>query len=162
MIHITLFFTVRFLPSEALHPLIGKAVSKAFRLKRRYLKTAGIPLESWIYEMSLEARFRNDDQTDTAALASPARRNLAPHGVLDRGWIGSFRSSQSGAAEFARADRYGVESDSGRSGDTPDRQPGAGALRSVGEVAALVAFVAGSERSYMTGANLTVDGVTNQ
>jgi 3-oxoacyl-[acyl-carrier protein] reductase len=32
---------------------------------------------------------------------------------------------------------------------------------SVDEVAALVAFVAGPESSYITGANLTVDGGTN-
>ena len=33
--------------------------------------------------------------------------------------------------------------------------------RSVDDVAALVAFVAGPEASYITGANLTVDGGTN-
>jgi 3-oxoacyl-[acyl-carrier protein] reductase len=33
--------------------------------------------------------------------------------------------------------------------------------RTVDEIAALVAFVAGPEASYITGANLTVDGGTN-
>lgn len=32
---------------------------------------------------------------------------------------------------------------------------------SVDEIAAMVAFVAGTEASYITGANLTVDGGTN-
>ena len=36
-----------------------------------------------------------------------------------------------------------------------------GRYGSVDEVAALVAFVAGPEASYITGANLTVDGGTN-
>jgi 3-oxoacyl-[acyl-carrier protein] reductase len=48
-----------------------------------------------------------------------------------------------------------------------DGAPGQKAVTSLGryghaeEVAALVAFVAGPEASYITGANLTVDGDTN-
>jgi 3-oxoacyl-[acyl-carrier protein] reductase len=50
------------------------------------------------------------------------------------------------------------------SGDSAVPQKAATALNrygSVDEVAALVAFIAGPESSYITGANLTVDGGTN-
>ena len=43
----------------------------------------------------------------------------------------------------------------------PKAAPAIDRYGSVDEVAALVAFVAGPEASYITGANLTVDGGTN-
>ncbi|MCV4770402.1 SDR family oxidoreductase, partial [Escherichia coli] len=49
-------------------------------------------------------------------------------------------------------------------GEWAEPQRAATALQRYGkvdEVAALVAFVAGPEASYITGANLTVDGGTN-
>jgi NAD(P)-dependent dehydrogenase (short-subunit alcohol dehydrogenase family) len=65
------------------------------------------------------------------------------------------------SAELTRADRNGVEFGYKRLSDTPDRQHALGRNRHVDELAALVAFVAGQEASYITVANLTVDGVTN-
>ena len=46
-------------------------------------------------------------------------------------------------------------------GNAADAATALGRYGTVDEVAALVSFVAGPEASYITGANLTVDGGTN-
>jgi len=64
-----------------------------------------------------------------------------------------------GQQRAARSDRHGIESRLGWTGRC--RRRAATSLDRYGhvdEVAALVAFVAGPESSYITGANLTVDG----
>ena len=61
----------------------------------------------------------------------------------------------------AGADRHGFESRRRRLGCAPEGHTALDRYGSVDEVAALIAFVAGPEASYITGANLTVDGGTN-
>jgi 3-oxoacyl-[acyl-carrier protein] reductase len=78
-------------------------------------------------------------------------------GVVQRGGEPGHHGQQRPAG----SDRHGFES---RAGDWAVPQKAATALDRYGhvdEVAALVAFVAGPEASYITGANLTVDGGTN-
>ena len=60
---------------------------------------------------------------------------------------------------FQTADRYGLESCRGRMGCATEGEHRSDRYGSVDEVAALVAFVAGPEASYITGANL-MDGGT--
>ena len=61
----------------------------------------------------------------------------------------------------AGSDRHGFKSRRGRLGRPQKANTALDRYGSVDEVAALVAFVAGPEASYITGANLTVDGGTN-
>jgi NAD(P)-dependent dehydrogenase (short-subunit alcohol dehydrogenase family) len=55
----------------------------------------------------------------------------------------------------------GVESRHERVGSATEGRQSARPLGRVDEIAAMVAFVAGPESSYITGANLTVDGGMN-
>ncbi len=61
----------------------------------------------------------------------------------------------------AGSHRYGLNPAAGDWAVPQKAATGLGRYGTVGEVAALVAFVAGPESSYITGANLTVDGGTN-
>jgi NAD(P)-dependent dehydrogenase (short-subunit alcohol dehydrogenase family) len=66
-----------------------------------------------------------------------------------------------GQERAAGSDRHGFESRCGRMGVPQKAATALDRYGHVEEVAALVAFVAGLESSYVTGANLTVDDGMN-
>ena len=66
-----------------------------------------------------------------------------------------------GKQRSAGSDRHGFESSIGRLGGAQKAMTPLNRYGTVDEVSSLVAFLAGPESSYITGANLTVDGGTN-
>ncbi len=71
------------------------------------------------------------------------------------------RPGHHGQQHPAGPDRYGFESRRGRMGRSQKANTALNRYGSVDDIAAMVAFVAGPEASYITGASLTVDGGTN-
>ena len=85
-----------------------------------------------------------------------SRQDVYP-GIVQRG----REPGHYGQQRSAGSDRHGFESRLGRLGGTQKAATALDRYGHVDEIAAMVAFVASPESSYITGANLTVDGGMN-